>query len=535
MVLLDHVRRRAGELVAADPEALLEEARQRARRRRRQRAATLVTLLLVAAAVGGWVASRSGGAGVVQTASTPFANLRAFAGHGELAFVSRGAMWVMDGATGTLRRLPVPAGFTPSSPSLSHDGRWLAYLADRPNPDGSDETELWLADGDGRAARMIAGPNVDQLVGWSPTADLLALTTYRSEPFAPYPAVTRLDLIAPPSSSRRTLVQLSPTRERPDSIWSAAWSPDGRQIAVSAVGFLTSVRVYPVAGGTPTEWFHIRNNQPFPDHICSGCGGANEVIADLVGWWTRWGIGFWVYCCGAVHDNDGSPIALIARPGARPRVLARTLSSRVTDAIAAGPDGALAVVADQLNGGGREIGTGKTVETCSAAPMSCTPVPGATTWVGPNRQRCVIPSQSPRTCLGSPVPPAGRPGSGVSLDPSWSPGGGLLAYIRAPTALTAGWPDAAWYAAHAIYVWNAHSGATSRIDAVDGASVPTWSADGRDLLYVSGDGLWLAPVDRGSPVEIAHPLFPPSGLYKSFTNDYYGQIPWTAQFSWWSP
>jgi hypothetical protein len=520
-----------GGVVADDPEALIEEARQRTRQRRR-RGAAMVALLAVGAIVGGWLASRGDGVGVVrQTARVPFANLRGFAGHGELAFVSRGALWLMDGASGTLRRLPVPAGFTPTSPQISRDGRWLAYLAERAGPGDADESEVWVARGDGTDARMVAGPSVYRLVGWSPTADLLALTTDQTEPFAPYPAVTRLELIAPPAS-RRTLVHLSPTRGRPDSIWSATWSPDGRQIAVSTVGTVTTVDAYPIAGGPPTTWFDIPNNQSFPVHICSQCGGATEVIADLAGWWPKWGIGFWVYCCGAIHDSDGAPLALIAHPGAGPRLLARTLSDGVTDAVAAAANGALAIVANGPNAG-REIGQGKTVETCDATTRTCIPVPGARTWVGPNHQRCVIPRLTPQQCLGLPVAPAGQPGSGISLDPSWSREGGLLAYVRAPIALTGGWPDAAWYAAHSLYVWNTRTGATRQIAAIDGANVPTWSANGRDLLYVHDDGLWLAPTGRGTPIEIAHPLLPPSGLYSGFTNDFYGQIPWIHQFSWW--
>ncbi len=519
--------------VAADGlEALIEEARRRARRRRR-RGAIVVALLALGAIVGGWLASRSGGAGVErETASLPFANLRGFAGQGELAFVSRDALWLLDGTSGTLRRLPVPAGFTPNSPQLSHDGRWLAYLAERSGPDGVEASEVWVAHGDGTDTRMVAGPNVNRLVGWSPTADVLALTTDQTEPFPPYPAVTRLDLVAPPGL-RRTLVHLSPTRARPDSIWSATWSPDGRQIAVSTVGTVTAVDAYPIAGGLPTTWFHIRNDQSFPVHTCSHCGGEKEVIAELAGWWPNWGIGFWAYCCGAVHSNDGSPLALITEPGARPRLLARTLSDGVTDAVAAAANGALAVVGNGPNAG-REIGQGKTVETCDATTRTCMSVPGATTWVGPNHQRCVIPRLTPQRCVGFVVAPPGQSGSGISLDPSWSPVGGLLAYVRAPIALTGGWPDAAWYAAHTVYVWNTRSGTTRRVAAVDGANVPTWSADGRDLLYVHDDGLWIAPIARGAPIEIAHPLLPPSGLYSGFTNDFYGQIPWIHQFSWWA-
>jgi hypothetical protein len=67
--------------------------------------------------------------------------------------------------------------------------------------------------------------------------------------------------------------------------------------------------------------------------------------------------------------------------------------------------------------------------------------------------------------------------------------------------------------------------------------VPAWSSDSTRLLYVAHDGLWLAPVSAGPPVEIEHPLFPESESRAVATNQlgFYGQIAWTAHFSWWSP
>jgi WD40 repeat protein len=515
--------------VGQDPAALIEEARRRARGRRR-RGALAAAVVVVGVVVGLLVGRAGDGRGVVLgSSSTPFANLGAFAGQGELAFVSRGGVWALDGERGTLRRLPVPAGWTPDSPELSHDGRWLAYVAAASTTSFPTTVELWLARGDGSDAHVVRGLDVDDLVGWSPTEDVLAVIGGSRG--------STLQLIHP-GGRTRVLVALAGAAARSGSVWSAAWSPNGREIAVSTNDFSTptsgtTVRTYPLAGGAPTTWFRIRNNQPFPAHICSSCGGGTETIADLIGWWPRWGIAFWDFCCGATHDNDGSPVALLASPGAQPRVLTRTLSNGVTNAIAARGD-ELAVVADNTNAG-RELGSGKTVETCDAATRACTPVPGATTWVGPDAQRCVIPTQSARHCLGISVPPPGKAGSGVSLDPSWAPQRGLLAYVRAPIALTGGGPDAAWYTAHALYVWNARTGTTQRIAAIDSASVPTWSANGRNLLYVSNDGLWLASLNRNAPVEIAQPLFAPKNLYTSITNDYYGEIPWTGQFSWWSP
>jgi Tol biopolymer transport system component len=98
-------------------------------------------------------------------------------------------------------------------------------------------------------------------------------------------------------------------------------------------------------------------------------------------------------------------------------------------------------------------------------------------------------------------------------------------------------PARAWYEAHEVFLWNPRSGSTRRLADVSGASVPTWSRDGSHLLYVSGDGLWLAPVGRGGKaVAIEYPLFPHQQWNTtSATISYFGQIDWTGQFSWWSP
>jgi hypothetical protein len=519
-------RRRTPGPAAGDPEALIEEARRRARLRRR-RVAALATLALVAAAASAYGVS-SGGAGVVaQTATTPFASLRAFAGRGELAFVSRGAAWALDAERGTLRRLPKPPGWTASNPVLSHDGRWLAYITAASTVVTPTTVELWLAHGDGSGARVVRGLDVDGLVGWSPTADVLAVIGGSTS--------STVELIRP-GGSTRTVVSLSGGPMRQGSVQGAVWSPDGHEIAVSTYAFSASldgtvIRAYTVAGGPPTTWFRIPNNRPFPVHICSKCGGARQTIADLVGWWPRWGIGFWVYCCGATRNLDSTPLAFVAHPGARPRVLVQTLARSST--VAPATDGALAVVAS--GAAGRVLGQDKTVEHCDAATLTCTPVPEATTWIGPDHQRCPTHLAPEEFCVvAAGIRPAGQPGSGVSLDPEWSPDASMLAYVRAPIWKCLACSEAVWQAAHAIYVWNARTGATRRVGPIDGANTPTWSADGRDLLFVRDDGIWLQPISGGRPVEIEHPLFAANALTGPDGVDYFGQIPWSAQFSWWS-
>jgi hypothetical protein len=115
----------------------------------------------------------------------------------------------------------------------------------------------------------------------------------------------------------------------------------------------------------------------------------------------------------------------------------------------------------------------------------------------------------------------------------------LLAYVKAPVSDTAGWPSDAWFADHALYVWNAHTRATKRVGTVDGAALPTWSGDNRYLLYESDDGLWVMPVASGKPIEIEHPLYSQAEWNTRTSHlaniSFYGQIPWNQQLSWSSP
>ena len=525
MFLVDGDRRQAGRAAATDLEALIEEARRRTRRRRRKRA-IIGALAVLAAVVGYALASGGDTPGVrAETAATPFADVRAFSGHGELAFVSRGALWVLDGERATLRRLPVPRGLTPGSPVFSRDGRWLAWIAGDPS---GDPGQLWLARGDGRGAQRVHGVGVAGLVGWDPAANVLAVTSGRGQSFTRFGAATTVELVEP-TGSVRTLAS-TPARLVPSlRIEDAVWSPDGRAMAVSIQGDGgATVRSYPLAGGAPVTWFRIRSDQTLPGICSSGCGGTG-LIADLAGWWPRWGIAFWAYCCGATRNLDDTPLEVLTAPGARPHLIARTLSLGITDAVAAGGGGELSLVAT-TSGAGRVYSQGKVVETCARSTLTCTRLPGDTVWFG----------KTPKLpCLGlcrqAQNPPPGTPGSAVSLEPAWSPSGSQLAYVLAPTT-PSDLQTPAWYAAHELVVWNPRTGSRRKLASVSGASVPTWSRDGRDLLYVSGDGLWLAPASGGKPVEIERPLFP-ERIWKAppLTISFNGQIHWTGQFSWSSP
>ena len=510
------------------PEALIREARRLRRRRWLVGTAVVVVAALV---ITGIVASTASHVKVTPArlpatpavAGQPFVNVKAFAHQGELAFISRDVLWVLSGPRGSLRQLTLPKGLTPASPAFSADGKWLAYLGSNVTSD-SGSSNLWIARADGTGAHEVPGLAVSSIVGWSSATDVLAVTTTAPDPLnttIQWP--TAISLVSA-TGNVSALASVASTPPMPTMIENAVWSPDGRQLAVATTGQDGSaVRAYPISGGTPTTWFSISQTATLPD-ICTDCGGE-EVIADLAGWWPKWGIGFWVFSSGMVQNNDDTPIELLTAPGSRPKIIGTTLSDGETDAIASGSNGALALVDSTA---GREYGQGKEVENCVRSALSCSPLPGASVWTGADPQPCPMP------CITHPS--SGSPGSGVTIDPSWSPSGTVLAYVKAPFALTGGWPTLSWYGSHELFIWNADTASTTELADVAGVSVPTWSRNARDLLYVSNDGLWLVPVSGGKPVDIEHPLFPPR-QWKTLSGDisYYGQIDWTGQFSWWSP
>jgi dipeptidyl aminopeptidase/acylaminoacyl peptidase len=519
-----------------EAEALIREARRRTLRRRALRAVALA--LLAGLAAGLYALLGGGGPGVIaETADSPLANARAFSGHGELAFVSRDQLWVLDGSAGTLRHLRVPAGYTAASPTFSRDGRWLAYVVETTNDSSYGPDQLWIAHADGTEAHRMAGVRLDQLVGWSPRGDVLAATVGEQLKYVPHGSPTAVDLIRP-SGSVRTLVRapaVPASKYGIAAIDSAVWSPTGTELAVSLQGGLASeIETVSVdAPDKPTIWF-TAGNKRVP---ITGLPGRvpNEVRPDLAGWWPGRGIAFWVIDFGMSRNLDSTPLAAIRSPGARPRVLAQTLSTGVTDAVSSESDGKLALVAS-TSSSGRAIGSGKAVETCGAA--ACSQVPGASRWFGTRLAGPRLPDCN--NCGRLPAATAsGAPGSGVSEDPSWSPNGRLLAYVKAPSYPLDAWPDDPWFADHAVYVLNTTAGTTNRIGTVDGSALPTWSGNGKDLLYESNDGLWLMPISTGKPVEIVHPLYSEADWNSKGSHlasvSFYGQIPWQYQFSWWSP
>jgi hypothetical protein len=282
----------------------------------------------------------------------PSVNAAAFAGRGELAFVSRGVLWVLDGATGALRRVRA-AGATPADPVFSRDGRWLAFLGmPAGHPGGSRPYTLWLAAGNGSGAHRVRGLAAEQLLGWSPARDVVAVTAGPSSARAPYGLATAVRLVSP-SGSARVLV-------RARAIESAAWSPGGGSIAVAAAGASASMLAsYPVPGGRKAAWLRRTAGG-------TAAWGASYLI-DPAGWWPHRGIGFWALADSASLSADQVPFYVIGAPGARPRLLGYALSGGTTGAVAAAPGGWLAL-ADEPPGSSGDGKSGRAAGSRPARP-----------------------------------------------------------------------------------------------------------------------------------------------------------------------
>jgi hypothetical protein len=268
------------------------------------------------------------------------------------------------------------------------------------------------------------------------------------------------------------------------------WSPDGADIAVvTEDGHQhTTLATYPLANGRPTVWGRFGPRT----HL----NGMTEIVIDTAGWWRGLGLGIWVFGNGMVHNNDATALDLITRAGAKPRYLASTLSDGTTRVASSGGN-SVAVVADVSHGvnGGRIVWDAKQLQVCGSG--GCTPV---------NSDR-----------------------HEVTLDPAWSPAGRLLAYVQAPDRPGGPWTQRVvtrWYGDHQLRILDVATGAIRVVAAGHGAAVPLWSSDGKSLLFVGADGIWLLPRLGQPAVEIARPLFT-----RAWPN-YYGQMAWPAEFAW---
>jgi WD40 repeat protein len=186
----------------------------------------------------------------------PFVNVRSFSGEGELAVVSQGKLWVLDGANGSVAELPVPTGQVPSSPSFSSDGRWVSFITTRQTATGMTKT-VWAARSDGLGPRPLAtftGPST-LVIGWGPGYDVLAYITAANHGI--YAPPSEAWLWAPGTGAR--VVARAP------EVTGGAWSPDGTSLAVMSDTDIprtvshwdATITTYGLSGGAGRVWLKL--------------------------------------------------------------------------------------------------------------------------------------------------------------------------------------------------------------------------------------------------------------------------------------
>jgi dipeptidyl aminopeptidase/acylaminoacyl peptidase len=421
----------------------------------------------------------------------------AWAGHGDLAFVAKGQLEMLDG-TGALTAVSgPPIGGYDSSPSWSADGRWLAFLHTGVAPGSGYELPsptLWLVTAGSAVAHEVT-PQGIEMFAWSPVTDELAYAVVTpTNGTVPVPANRYLYLDRPGSSPSPLPIGSG------SGVEDLAWSPDGQQIAFDDAEFAVQATATS-PGAQAAGQLGV---------VAVADGSANIVYrlpgsdVRLAAWWPQGGgLLFWE-APGFEEAADGLTLYSVASGSASPAPL---LSSLVGPTwVVPEPKGnTVAVVA----GGGRSIwSTGRDVELCTfptvASSATC---------------RAVNPSSSTET-----------------LAPSWTASGALLFSVASTSAPFGSQGDADWSPGY-VTQWDAtnvlwgltSAGADGRLSsAPPGTVLAAPAAAGSSVLYVADDALWLADTSTPTPaVKVAGPLYSvetPIG--------YYGEVDWAATFAW---
>jgi len=400
-------------------------------------------------------------------------------GHGELAFIAHGSLFLAGGAAGALRRVSLPG--VPDGPGWSAGHRWLAVQVAKPppagNPDLTAPAALWVVSAAGTGARRLTPPSWDVTsFAWSPRSGRLAVAAATPAPKDTSGAAA----VVTTAGARRILATGS-------YVSGVAWSPDGRRIAA---GIYTGRPVWQgrlvllsPAGGPPTVAMSSKGN-----------------VLEPAGWWpASSGLLYWTDTGGSASlAADGLPLDTVSLAGHRARQLTWMLVHGSW--LAFSPGGSTVAV---VSGGDREIWFGhKQISRCR-------PTGGCTS--------------------------VAQPPGVVSLDPSWSPGGTRLVFARASASGPFGPKGHAdfspywirrWQATSRLWVASAEgSGARPLAAAGAGALDPVWGSDG-SLLYVRDDSIWLLPTGAAHPVKVAGPL----GTLTS--QAYYGYVPYPKLIAW---
>ncbi len=447
---------------------------------------------------------------------------------GTLAFVSAGHLYTAEPGS---RPQPVPGVANPASePQWSPDGQWLAYL-------GPNRGLHVVSVGGQQVITGITGSVV--AITWSPTADILAVLP------AGGPESGRLMLLSLPagsagagsagagsagagsagagsagsSSGLGISVALSVTYPPTASgrIASFAWSPGGRRIAVvpasPAPGDSSHIDVLELPGTAQASGQSAPAPTPAPAQAPTP-GGATADAAGITvrvlpytapsgaglllgGWWPNGeGLLAWIDPAHSLAA-EATGLELVSIPLTSPVAmpLARTFVYLPWLAWSPGGNRLLLVHAS-----------------------------GALPWAGTGLALC-RPAQG--TCHTLPEPPGS-----VSLDPTWSPSGKAIAFVRAADArgLPQGVGLDAWYSTRSLWT-AAPDGANAHAvpDAGHGVAEPRFGPTGSSIAFVTGSAIEVLPAGGGRPTVLAASL---AGALDSGGPDGYGKLPWGGLATW---
>ena len=430
------------------------------------------------------------GCGIASVAAPPAlaTATQPYSGHGELADVAHGKLYLHGGPAGVSRRVTLPG--LPYAPAWSADGRWLAVEVSKPPPSGqpylTNPATLWLVNAAGTSTRRLS-PASWQVsdFAWAPRQDELAVAAYQSSaPPARSSLVATLTL-----AGQLKMLAAAPVLNGP------AWSPDGTRLAIGTATFTAGqwhggLDVLSLAGGPPAVAATSTGN-----------------VLELAGWRPDGqGLLYWLDAEGSASlAADGLPLDSVPLGPGTPRTL---LPAMLVQGAWLAPS-PLGNTFAAVSGGDRVIWSGgKRITLCPVAGR-CTPVP--------------------------------QPPGVVSLDPAWSPGGTTLVFAR----LSASGPFGPGGHAGFSPAWIARWEATSRLWTVSaaqpltaarpltaagpGALDPVWGRDG-SLLFVRNDALWLLPLHAVAPTRLTGPLGALVG--PAYYRTYYGYVPYPQLFAW---
>jgi len=265
-----------------------------------------------------------------RPARQPNVNISAFRGQGQLAFVSGGWLYILDGNTGKLRT--VAESGEASTPIWSPSGRWLLFSRDR---------QAWVVAADGTRAHSL-GPLAP--VSWSPVADVLAGRA--ADGLWVFP------------------VEGSPRHVLSASVGFVSWSPDGKTLVYTVPRHESNDALYSVAveGGSPHEIPLDLSRTRIYDNT------TNNGLA-IAGWWPDGrGLLLWRYPShSASIAADGQSLESVPLAGGSVRTLAAVAPG---SKLAVSPRRLVVLVVEGL---GRIVWQNKTIAACDLQAGECQP------------------------------------------------------------------------------------------------------------------------------------------------------------------